>query len=422
MLGGRYRLLSASDAAAQPIPHSLNLNYADLFKIQRISNPFPLRPVSFSRLVAYLECPSCALEQMRRRRAKEPTQFTDVHQASLFGSEKPDPRFIGTLLHTVIELLHTPHGPVEAEDQAVLLTSPGALARFLRRDLLSTLQAAGKIHLAMFFDQVRVHEETLQLTVLRPLVHYQRELQQTRSTVFGAAERFQLKLLSTGKTFPGHRDWGGYVGLVGEFDQIRLCDDGTPGGKPAIMEFKTGLGKKKQWDKTLEEARRSAGDIREPHRGSDELREPGLAHALQLMIYWLAFQTRWDILAQMGGVHGQITDLAMSLQQELDLVLYNLQDGCQYRLLPTDLQEALLAVTNCIFYVNWALKSGYAQQSPEHDCGKTQLLRDVPNPPIEVGSSAISAQQCYALGKAAFQRFSETVRWSTRPAEHAPSS
>ncbi len=410
MLAGRYRILTAAEAVTQPISQYLNLNYAELFKIQRVSNPFPLRPVSFSRLASYLECPSCALEQQRKRRTKEPKHFTDVHQGSLFGSREPDPRLVGTLLHAVVDLLHDSRGPVSAEQQHSLLTSPDVLTSFIRYDLLSALQAAGKLKLAIFFDEICAYEEMLWSVLLRPLLRYQQELLDTGSTVFAASERFQCKLLSTGHTFAGHRDWGGYVGLVGEFDQIRLRNDGKVRDKPAIMEFKKGLGKKRSWDKWYAALERDSS-ISEVSTDSDELLEPGLAHALQLMIYWLAFQTRWDVWERVQAVRGQVDDLTMPLRQELDLIIYNLHDGRQYQLVPTDLQEALLEVTNCIFYLNWAMKSGYSWQSPEHDCGKTQLLSDVPKPLIQVGSSTLTAEKCYALAKDAFQRFSETVRW-----------
>ena len=413
MAGGRYRILHASEAAIQPIPQYLSLNYADLFKIQRVSNPFPLRPVSFSRLTSYLECPNCSLQQQRKRPAREPKHFTNVHQTSLFASREFDPRLVGTLLHAIVDLLHDPQGPITSEQQHLLLTEPDVLSRFVQYDLLHTLQEAGKLKLALFFDEVAAYKKTLHSTVLHPLISYQQELVRTGSTVFAASERFQLKLLSTGNTFTGHRDWGGYVGLVGEFDQIRLHNRDGIRGKPAIMEFKKGLGKKRNWDKWATALEADRGTSATASTGADDLVEPGLAHAFQLMIYWLAFQTRWDIMGRVQAARGQIDELPMPLHQELDLIIYNLHDSRQYQLVPTDLQTALLAVTNCIFYANWAMKSGYAWQSPEHDCGKTQLLSAVPNPLIQVGSSAISAEECYELAREAFQRFSETVRWHT---------
>ncbi|HEY0753901.1 MAG TPA: PD-(D/E)XK nuclease family protein [Ktedonobacteraceae bacterium] len=413
MAGGRYRILHASEAAAQPIPQYLSLNYANIFKIQRVTNPFPLRPISFSRLSSYLECPNCALEQQRRRAKREPRHFSTLHQASLFAAREPDPRLVGTLLHAVVDLLHDPQGPLEAQQQASLLTEPVVLTRFIRYDLLNALREVGKLKLAMFFAEIAACEEMLCAVVLHPLLNYQRELERTGATVFAAAERFQFKLLSTGKTFEGHRDWGGYVGLVGEFDQIRLHNRGE-GDRPAIMEFKKGLGKKRSWDRWAQalEARLAGSNV--PTRG-DDLLEPGLAHAFQLMVYWLAFQTRWDVMSRLLAARGQVDELPMSLHQELDLIIYNLHDSCQYQLMPTDFPEALLAVTNCIFYANWAMKSGYAWQSPEHDCGKTQLLSDVPNPQIQVGASSVSAEQCYELATEAFRRFSLTVRWRKLP-------
>src|SRR5215469_7650056 len=142
MPGGRYRILHATEAAAQPIPHYISLNYGDLFRIQRVSNPFPLKPVSFSRLSAYLECPSCALEQQRKRRSKEPKHFTDLHQTSLFAAREPDPRLVGTLLHAIVDLLHDSAGPLGEERQTVLLAYPDVLTRFIRHDLLSALREA----------------------------------------------------------------------------------------------------------------------------------------------------------------------------------------------------------------------------------------------------------------------------------------
>lgn len=410
MPAGSYRILPASEAATQPLPSYLSLNYANLFKIQRVSNPFPLRPISFSRLTSYLECPSCALEQSRKRRPKEPGRFIPVHQSSLFATKEPDPRLIGTLLHAVIDLLHDAQGPLTDEQQALLLTDPDVLTRFLQYDLLEALQTAGKFKLAVFVDELKTHRELLRSSLLRPLILYQREYQRTGSTVFAASERFQCKLLSTGKTFVGHKDWGGYVGLVGEFDQIRLRKDAGGRIRPAIMEFKKGLGKARNWDISLTALENLNGASNEPGAAS-ELEEPGLAHAFQLMIYWLAFQTRWDVMEQVMATRGQMDDLAMSFQQELDLILFNLHDGCQYQLVPTDIQTALLAVTHCVFYLNWAMKSGYALQAPEHDCGKTQLLSKVPSPLIQVGNSSLPAETCYTLARAAFHSFSETVRW-----------
>jgi hypothetical protein len=412
MLGSSYHILHASEVAAQPIPQYLSLNYANLFKIQRVINPFPLRPVSFSRLTAYLECPNCALAQQRKRRKPEPQHFTTLHQASLFAAREPDPRLVGTLLHTVVDLLHDPDGPVPVEQQATLLTEPVVMTRFLRHHLLDALLEMGKLKLAMFYDEVAASEETLRSLLLYPMLNYQRVLARTEARVFASAERFQFKLLSTSKTFAGHRDWGGYVGLVGEFDQIRLHHYENEGVRPAIMEFKKGLGKKRSLDRWAARLEAELTSSLSPSPGQgDYLREPGLAHAFQLMVYWLAFQTRWDVMERVTKARGQVDELLMPLHQELDLILYNLQDSSQYLLVPSDFEQALLAVTTCIFYTNWAMKSGYAWQSPEHECGKTPPISDVPNPPIQVGSGFLSAEACYALARESFQRFSETVRW-----------
>ncbi len=409
MTGGRYRILPASEAATQPIPQYISLNYENLFKIQRVNNPFPLRPVSFSRLSSYLECPSCALEQQRKRRKKEPRHFTDVHQGSLFAARQPDPRLTGTLLHAIVDLLHDPNGPIDAEQQASLLVYPDVLTRFIRNDLLKVLQDTGKLRLAMFYDEITSHNQTLYTHLLDPILSYQRELKRTNGTVYTAAERFQFKLLSTRRTFPGHSDWGGYVGIVGEFDQIRLRASEETQARPAIMEFKKGLGKKRSWDKWLDVPDAEAIEV--AHQVSDDLIEPGMAHALQLMVYWLAFQTRWDIMARIQAARGQTEELEMSFQQDLDLIIYNLHDGSQYLLEPTNFQAALVDVINCIFHLNWAMKSGYALQSPEHNCGKTQLVDEVPSPLIQVGYDTLPAGQCYKLAQKSFNHFCTLVHW-----------
>jgi len=414
MAVGRLRLLPAYEAATQPIPQYMTLNYGDLFKIQHVSNPFPLRPVSFSTLASYLECPGCALEMQRRRRAKEPKYFTNVFQGSLFGTGTPDPRQVGTLLHAVINLLHDPDGPVPADKRAVLLRYPDVLTRFIRYDLLSALREAGKIKMAIFLDEMCGYDGTLRKAVIEPLVRYQRELAHTRTTIFAGSERFQCKLLSTKNTFANHQDWGGYVGLVGEFDQIRLRQSSEGGVRPTIMEFKKGLGKKRSWDKMYTPQHDDLEDTYESTM-SDNLTEPGLAHALQLMIYWLAFQTRWDVMGPMLASRGRVEDLRMPLQQDLDLILYDLNDGSQYQLVPTDLQQALVTLTNCIFHLNWAMKSGYICQTPEHNCGKTQLLAEMPGALVQVGFSRIHADQCYSMARQAFQEFSTTVRWQKLP-------
>lgn len=395
----------------QPIPLSFSLNYDDVFKIQHVHNPFALRPVSYSALASYLECPGCALEQKRKKRSKEPKQFSNVRQAMLFGKGEPDARLIGLFLHNLVNFLHDPRGPLTKEQQEVLLADSDKLVRFIRRDLLPILQKAGKLRLAMFFDELCVDEETLYTTIIAPMLRYQREFVATGAIVLAAAERFQFKLLSTRKTFADHSDWGGYVGLVGEFDQIRLrklANTGPPDGIPAIMEFKKGLGGKKRTgsspfalfvEQEAEESDMSPGTVL-----------PGPSHAMQLMIYWMAFQTRWDIFEKLAEAKGLKEDIRMPVQQWLDLIIYNLNDGCQYRLLPTSQQEALQSLTSCIFYLDWAMKSGYAWQAPDHDCKKTQLL-DVPNPTIQVGYTTLSAQECYLLAREAFDRFKDTVRW-----------
>ena len=175
---------------------------------------------------------------------------------------------------------------------------------------------------------------------------------------------------------------------------------------PSIIEFKTALGKKKVWDTLSLALDDSATEV-----SSDELVQPGMAHALQLAIYWMAFQTRWDVLEHMKLTKGRNGDVPMSLHQNLDLILYNLQDSCQYQLLFTDQSKALLALTSCIFYLNWAMKSGYAQQTPEHECNKTRLLTQVPQRTIQIGSEEISAGECYLLAKEAFLMFKETIYW-----------
>lgn len=409
MLISTLHPLHSSEAATRSMPHYVHLNYANLFKIQHVRNAFPLKPVSFSRLVSYLECPGCALDQKPARRKKEPKHFTNIHQAALFGGRQPDPRLVGTLLHQIINLLHDNRGPLTEEQRITLLTCPDALADFLSSDVLEALQLAERVKLAIFFDELRAYKHTLRRLVIEPLLRYQQELVLSGARVFAISERFQFKLLSTSKTFAGHNDWGGEVALVGEFDQIRLRNIGSelaPGGMPAIIEFKTGLGKKKIWD-TLGLALED-GDTDEV---SDGLIQPGMAHALQLAIYWMAFQTRWDLLEYVQLVKGRSGEVPMSLDQNLDLILYNLQDGCQYQLTFANQSRALLALTNCIFHLNWAMKSGYALQVPDHECNKTTLLAEVPQCVVQVGYEAISAERCYELAKEAFLVFKDLVSW-----------
>ena len=102
----------------------------------------------------------------------------------------------------------------------------------------------------------------------------------------------------------------------------------------------------------------------------------------------------------------------MSIHQPLELILYNLNDGCPYLLEPGDHREALVALVECIFYLNWAMKSGYAWRSPDHTCRRAQLT-ELPAHAIQVqvGATLITGQECYLLAKAAFDRFKETIRW-----------
>ena len=394
------------------------MTYDDAFKIQQVPNPFALNPVSFSALASYLECPGCALEQKRRRSRKEPKQFSSIRQSALFGGCEPDPRLVGTLLHLVVNLLHDAHSPVSRSQQEALLANPDKLTDFIRHDLLAALRTAGKLKLAMFFDELRLSEERLYTSLISPMLHYQHELARTGDVVLAASERFHFKLLSTRNTFSGHPDWGGYVGFVGEFDQIRLrkVDDvHRPGSVPAIMEFKKGLGRKARKGGTSPPGLFDGPDEESQAKSSsapDALPTP--AHAMQLMVYWLAFQTRWDVLGKLNERRGLTTDIHMPLHQELDLIIYNLNDGCQYQLLPTSPQQALSSLINCIFFLNWAMKSGYAQQSSEHDCRKTQLV-DMPTCLVQVGASSLPASECYALAKDAFDQFKATITWMKLP-------
>ena len=387
-------------------------------------NPFTQNPVSYSRLASYLECPGCAIEQKRRRREKEPKRYTEVRQSSLFGKGRPDARMVGTLLHTLVNLLHETGGSLTREQQERLLCDGGALASFIRNEVFALFQQAGKLKLAVFFDELRRNPQVLQNMVVEPMLRYQRELKSSGSRVLAAAERFQFTLLSTGKTFPGQPGWGGQVTLVGEFDQVRLRKIGrsqqSP-GVPAIMEFKKGLGAKNAGGtfspSLFDDEQRDEAEVR---ISSDTL--PSMAHAMQLMVYWLAFQTRWNLSGKVIQDRGLAREIAMSVEQNLDLIIYNLNDGFQYQLMPTDYQEALNALTNCIFFLDWSMKSGYSWYAPEHDCKKTQLVQ-VPDYQIDVGSTNISAHQCYALAREAFEHFKQTVHWEVYPAvEEAPPS
>ena len=366
--------------------------------------------MSYSSLASYLECPGCALE--RKKRSKELKHFTTVRQASLFGKSGPDPRLIGTLLHTLVNFLHDSSNLLAKERQEALLDDPHALAQFLRHDALALLQKAGKLRLAMLLDELSHDEAMFRTSLIAPMLRYQQELASTGAVVLSASARFQFKLLSTRNTFVNHPDWGGYVAIVGEFDQIRFRNIGSasfPAGVPSIMEFKKGLGGDKRSESTVT----LFSELEEESEGTGKLANdtlPTVSHAMQLMIYWLAFQMQWDVLEKLAEAKGMVQDIYMPLHQQLDLIIYNLNDGCQYQLLPTDQQEALSALTNCIFYLNWAMKSGFALQSPEHDCKKTQLV-EMPDCAIQVGYTTLSARECYLLAKNAFDRFKNTIRW-----------
>lgn len=400
------------EAASQPIPRYIKLSYNELFKIQQVRNPYTLSPVSFSSLASYLECPSCALDHRHKRRAKEPQQFTTVRQSSLFNGHEPDARLLGTLLHLLVNLLHDPNGPLSRQQQELLLENTSRFASFLRDgEALTALRDAGKMRMAMFFDELSCRKKWFISHLLSPLLRYQRELQVTGNRVLTHAERFQFKLLSTNSTFAQHADWGGYVGIVGEFDQVRLrFTENAAQGRPAIMEFKKGLGRKKNRAPTL------FPDTLFPEEPetSDSGELPSDAHALQLMVYWLAFQTRWDILDEVNALKGRVQDISMPIEQGLDLIIYNLEDGCQYQLLSTNLLESLTALVHCIFHLNWAMKSGYARKSSEHECRKTEII-EAPIVPIAVGYQSISSEECYVFAKEAFERFKQTISWKIIP-------
>jgi hypothetical protein len=406
------QFINAAQAAKQPIPRYIQLSYNELFKIQQVRNPYTLSPVSFSGLASYLECPSCALDQRRRRRAKEPLHFTKVRQSSLFSGHEPDARLLGTLLHSVVNLLHDPNGPLSRQQQELLLANSGQFTSFLRDgEALTALRDAGKVRLAMFFDELSYRKKWFVSHLLAPLLRYQRELVVTGNRVLAHAERFQFKLLSTNLTFAPHADWGGHVGIVGEFDQVRLRFTGNAAqGIPAIMEFKKGLGGKKSRASTLfpQTLFQEEPEIKE----NTEL--PSDKHAMQLMVYWLAFQTRWDILDHVNALKGRVQDVSMPIQQDLDLIVYNLDDGYQYQLLSTDLQESLTALIHCIFHLNWAMKNGYAGRSTAHDCRKTQLV-EAPVVQIPVGYQSISSEECYLFAREAFERFKRTITWKIIP-------
>jgi len=406
------QFINAGQAASQPVPRYIKLSYDELFKIQHVKNPYTLNPVSFSSLANYLECPSCALDQRHRKRSKEPQHFTKVRQSSLFSGHEPDARLLGTLLHLLVNLLHDPNGPLSRQQQELLLANSSRLTSFLRDgEALTALRDAGKLRMAMFFDELSSRRKWFISYLLAPLLRYQRELEVTGNRVLAHAERFQFKLLSTNNTFAQHADWGGFVGIVGEFDQVRLrFNEGATQGTPAIMEFKKGLGRRKSHAPTLfpETLFQEEADMKE------DVQLPSDAHAMQLMVYWLAFQTRWDILEEVTALKGHVQDICMPIQQGLDLIIYNLEDGYQYQLLSTDWQESLTALVHCIFHLNWAMKNGYARKSSAHDCRKTQLI-EAPIVQIAVGYQSISSEECYLFAKEAFERFKRTIVWRVMP-------
>ncbi len=347
----------------------------------------------------------------RKKAPKELTQYPIVQQSSLFGSSPPDARAIGTLLHTIINYLHASNGLLPAEKQILLLTKPEMLDRFIRRDLHSLLQREGKIQLALTLHDLHYDARLLARSLIEPMLRYQRELVANEAVVFGVAERFQIKLSSTRNTFANFPGRGGYVGLIGEFDQIRLHrgrDGSDSRGIPAIIEFKKSLGwRKKGEDETS---------------GEDEgewiaHEQPTAFHAMQLMIYWLAFQSLWDTEEFVRNQRGMATELPMQLHQSLDMIIYNFYDGSQYRLLTSDNKKALLSLIECIFYLDWSLKSGYSYQSPTHDCQRTSPLTELPEHAIQVqvGETLLPARECYSLALAAFERFKTTITWEQLP-------
>ncbi len=403
--------MHSEQAAAQKLSQSLHLNYEQLFKIQRVRNPFTLRSVSYSALASYLECPWCAIMRKRKRAPKEPTQYPLMQQTSLFGPGLPDARTIGTLLHTLVNLLHASNGSLSKEKQELLLAEPELLTRFIRRELHSVLEQEGKITLALTLRELHYDARMLSNSLIEPMLRYQRELVRTGAYVFGVAERFQLKLSSTRNTFADHSGRGGYVGLIGEFDQIRLRQvqgNSSSKGIPAIIEFKKSLGwKNKDEEKSVDGVSALAQDTVLPTE----------AHAMQLMIYWLAFQTLWDTEEFVRGQRGMLQEIPMHLSQPLELIIYNFYDGNQYQLFPRNHQESLQALIECIFYLDWAMKSGYAFQSPDHTCQRAAPLTEMPEHAIQVqvGETLLPAKECYLLAKAAFERFKETIRWELLP-------
>jgi hypothetical protein len=310
-----------------------------------------------------------------------------------------------------VNLLHDEKGPLTPELRIRLLDEDDALPRFIQHDLLQALQQAGKMNLANFFNELSYDKRTLITTITDPMVRYQHELTKTDTAIFSASERFQCKLLSTKNTFAGHPDRGGYICLIGEFDQIRLrYGTGQEHGTPVIVEFKKGLGAGKK--KAEEPLPGLFAELAVENAEENNEVQPTDAHAMQLLTYWLAFQTRWNKIAQYKEARGAIQEFPMSIDQPLELLLYNLNDGYQYLLDPSDRREALTALVECIFYLNWAMKSGYAWQSPEHTCKRAKLT-ELPEHAIQVqvGATLITGQECYLLAKAAFERFQKTIRW-----------
>ncbi|MBA2392626.1 MAG: hypothetical protein H0V70_07750 [Ktedonobacteraceae bacterium] len=333
-------ILNTAQVAEQPVPYALSLNYNNLFKIQRVRNAFPLSPVSYSKLASYLECPWCTVMQKPKKRTKEPIHFIPIQQGRLFGGSQPDPRMVGTLLHTLVNVMHASDSPLSAELRADLLADPAAFTHFLRYDALEALQQAGKIKLAMFFNELSQQPTLFRTTLITPMLQYQRELISTQSTVFAASERFQLKLLSTKNTFVDYPDRGGHIALVGEFDQIRVRTTGNKhlnSGIPAIIEFKKGLGGKKSGNTTQ--------------------------------------QSLFEEAAEQS-------------------------------------EAAVMALIECIFYLDWALKSGYATPAPDHDCQRNPLTEIPPESiQVQMGYVTLSAQECHQMAREAFGRFKETIHW-----------
>ncbi len=348
----------------------------------------------------------------RKKAPKELAQYPIVQQSSLFGTGPPDARAIGTLLHTLINYLHASNGPLPKEKQALLLSKPELLDHFIRRDLHSTLQQQGKISLALVLHDLHYDARLLSNSLIEPILRYQRELATNEAVVFGVAERFQVKLSSTRNTFADLPGRGGYVGLIGEFDQIRLHkgqSNPSSRGTPAIIEFKKSLG----WKSKETGASSTIEDTN--HASRNEL--PTEFHAMQLMIYWLAFQTLWDTEEFVRNRRGMLPEISMLLQQSLEMIIYNFYDGSQYQLLLGDYKAALLALIECIFYLDWSLKSGYAFQSPEHSCQYTAPLTEMPEhaTQVQVGETLLPAKECFLLARAAFDRFKATITWEQLP-------